>query len=862
MTGDVHQDEELQARQNRLIDDACAQAVKSRLRGHASGGASSDLPTAYSGVDSPPADSFAGYQLIREIHRGGQGVVYQAIQGATRRKVAIKVMKEGPFASTADRARFEREVHILGQLQHPNIVTIHDTGIAAGHHFFVMDYISGQPLDVYMASGLRSVDETLRLFATICDAVNAAHLRGVIHRDLKPGNIRIDPNGEPHILDFGLAKLAVGASDASMMTTTGAFVGSPPWASPEQAEGILAKIDTRTDVYSLGVILYQMLTGKLPYDVTGNIRDVLDRIQNVAPNRPGAVRKGINDEVDTIVLKCLAKERERRYQTAGELARDVRHYLAGDPIEAKRDSVRYVLLKQLRKHKLPVAIAAAFVLVVTLGFATSVGLWRQVVRERDIAEAARLNEGRQRKVAEAVNAFLQDTLSAANPDKVLGHDVMVRTMLDAAARQVEEGPLRGEPETEAAVRNTIGVSYRELGLYEPAEVQLHGALELRKRLFGEQHPEVAASHLELARLMFEKGQFRAAESLGRKALVARRQFLGEEHADVGVALDFVALTLQWQGDLDAAEPLHRQALTKLRRSLGTHHLTVAKCVDNLAMVLFHKGEYAEAEKLSREALAVRTTLLGDQHPDVTRSRNNLALIVQQRGYYDEANRELREALRLNQTLLPPGHPKVALSLSRLATNLLKEGNHEEAQQLYLEALAIARGLENGEDTVAIILNNLASLHLKNNDVSLAEPLAREAVDIHRRLDVPQRVPFTYALVTLGEVLVAKGDPSEAHSVLSEALAVEKTTLGERHWLRAYIESLFGACLTGLQQYDAAEPLLLNSYRWMKEHGQGSPHGLDEFVDRIVRLYESWKARADHAEKAAEYRSLLSPPPYE
>lgn len=340
----------------------------------------------------PLPDSFPGYQIIREVHRGGQGVVYQAIQKATRRKVAIKVMREGSFASARDKARFEREVRILGLLKHANIVTIHDTGMAGdSFYYYVMDYISGQPLDVYMASGERSIDDTLRLFGKICAAVNEAHLRGVIHRDLKPSNIRIDANGEPHVLDFGLAKVATGEfteeSRPQVMTITGQFVGSLPWASPEQATGNPDRIDVRTDVYSLGVILYQMLTSRFPYQVAGNMRDVLNNIVTAEPAKPSTIRRRINDEVETIVLKCLRKDPERRYQTAGELARDIRRYLAGEPIEAKHDSSLYVLRKTLRRHKGPVGVATVF-FVLVVGFGSTIWTMRSraVAAERKAME--------------------------------------------------------------------------------------------------------------------------------------------------------------------------------------------------------------------------------------------------------------------------------------------------------------------------------------------------------------------------------------------------------------------------------------------------------------------------------------------
>lgn len=303
-------------------------------------------------------DVFPGYELLGELHRGGQGIIYRAVQRSTGRRVALKVLLDGAFAGSLDRARFKREISVLAALQHQNIVTIHDSGSAAGRFFFAMDYIAGQPLDVYMSSTPRSIEESLRLFLRICDAVNAAHVRGIIHRDLKPANIRVDERGEPFILDFGLARMTEGAAheggvDHPSMTRTGQFVGSLPWAAPEQADGSLTRIDTRSDVYSLGVLLFQMLTGVFPYSVVGPIHDVVRRITSDAPLSPRRLRPEIDDELGTIVLRCLAKSPERRYQTAGELGRDVLRYLNDEPIEAKRDSAWYMLRKTLVRFKLP-----------------------------------------------------------------------------------------------------------------------------------------------------------------------------------------------------------------------------------------------------------------------------------------------------------------------------------------------------------------------------------------------------------------------------------------------------------------------------------------------------------------------------
>jgi WD40 repeat protein/tRNA A-37 threonylcarbamoyl transferase component Bud32 len=394
-------------------------------------------------------DSFPGYTILNEIQRGGQGVVYQALQKSTRRKVAIKIMREGRFAREADRARFQREVLLLGQLKHPHIVTIHDSGVAAGCHFYVMDYIDGEPLDVHMRTSDRSIDHTLRLFAEICQAVHAAHLLGIIHRDLKPGNIRIDQEGQPHILDFGLAKTVSSDAEAAAMTLTGDFLGTRAWASPEQAALVPSEIDIRTDVYSLGMILYHMLTGKFPYDVTGNLRDVLDRIMVAEPVRPSTIRKQIDDDVETIVLKCLSKEPERRYQTAGELARDIHRYLAGEPIEAKRDSMVYVLRKQLRRYRLAIAVTAMITASVVAGvlFSTYFALR---------ASARRLETERQTRQTER-QTRLASAHRLAHEARYAAGEFPQRSLL-LAVEAIETSHRAGEPhisEAEQVLRDTL-----------------------------------------------------------------------------------------------------------------------------------------------------------------------------------------------------------------------------------------------------------------------------------------------------------------------------------------------------------------------------------------------------------------------
>jgi serine/threonine protein kinase len=365
-----------------------------------------------------PSDGIPGYRILSEIHRGGQGVVYKATQLATNRTIALKVLLGGAFASLRRRDRFRREIDLVAGLNHPNIVTVYDSGLTPdGQPYLAMEYLDGVPLDQYVRSTIRGqtaggkkiLDDTLRLFSTICAAVSYAHRHGVIHRDLKPSNIRIDANGEPHIVDFGLAKVVAAevATRAPPITMDGEFLGTVAYSAPEQVAGDAALIDTRTDVYSLGVVLYEMLTGHFPYPVVGQMADALRSITETPPEPPSSWRRRrngraahepalpfpyrIDAELDTIVLKALAKERDRRYQSAEHLGQDIEHYRAGQPIDAKRDSAIYVLRKTLSRHRLAAGLAgAAVVLIALFGIIMSVMYQNQrLERQRADAERAR-----------------------------------------------------------------------------------------------------------------------------------------------------------------------------------------------------------------------------------------------------------------------------------------------------------------------------------------------------------------------------------------------------------------------------------------------------------------------------------------
>ncbi|MGE3182959.1 MAG: serine/threonine-protein kinase, partial [Phycisphaerae bacterium] len=474
--------------QHRSSDDALIAAAVRQTDGlrAASGDDSAGRPLhqrfARPSDRSLPYESLSGYEFSGARFRGGQGEVFEAIHTATRRRVAVKFLHDAQIADDgARRARFLREIEILAQLRHPNVVAIHTSDEVDGRTFYVMDFVAGAPLDRCLqreqeraAPAPRLRDETIvALFRQICDGVQAAHVRGVIHRDLKPANVLVDEFGVPRVVDFGLAKLLNDDSAHQMtaMTETGQFVGSLPWSSPEQVGGAHDALDTRSDVYSLGVMLYNALTGRHPYSLQGPMQEILRRIQSEPPTPIDHYRPDLPDDLATIVAKCLSKEPARRYQTAGELGRDLERYLADEPIEAKRDSTRYLLGKMLARHRVPLAAATAFLLVIVTASIVSLSLWRQAVVARDEAVSARkVADNRFDEVRALAHTFvfeLDDQIREL-PGSTTARLWATSTALDYLDR------LAADARADASLRTELGQGYRRVGqiLGQPGHANL------------------------------------------------------------------------------------------------------------------------------------------------------------------------------------------------------------------------------------------------------------------------------------------------------------------------------------------------------------------------------------------------------
>lgn len=913
-----------------LIHRARRQAAKSREQSDDSAAASLIGDDAVFLPDSRMAsDRFTNYRLIGEIHRGGQGVVYKATQLSTQREVAIKVLLEGPFAGPSDRNRFEREIQVLAGLRHPNIVTIHDSGTTAGFFYFVMDYIAGSPLDEYVrdketvtGKGL-GINERLQLCAKICNAVNVAHLRGVIHRDLKPGNIRVDHDGEPHILDFGLAKLSeVDASEEAetvMRTVTGQFVGSLPWASPEQTEGRTEEIDVRTDVYSLGVLTYQILTGTFPYSVIGNMREVADNIVNAAPTPLRTHCREISDEIETIVLKCLSKEPTRRYQSAGELARDIRRYLNGEAIDAKRDSTTYLLRKQLRKHKVPFTFAFALFISI-VGFSIWMGFLYSDARaardnemkQRTIAEdnlqRAEISERESRRdaaTAKEMTRFLAGLFEHANPTEARGEELTVGEMLDEGERQLRYS-LFEQPEVRMKLLNTIAIAYRELGRFEESRALLELALEDHREELGPDHPLIARSLHSLARLDYLGTDHDEAVRLALEALEMRQRLYGDTHPQIAESLAFLGVLYMDEDGFDEAESHFEEALEMLRNSVDDPEseaapTDVAICLSRLASLYEKKGEFDEAESRYREALSIYKEQSGDMHPDAAATLGNLAMVLQHRRDYAGAEALLKEALEIFRRVYSDGHPRVATGIHLLGTNYYHTGAYDEAEKLFEEALEIRRSYWGDEhDEVATTLNNLAVVKSGQGDHAGAQLLLEEVLRIYRKLwgddhsqvgvilnslaavsrqqrDYAESAQYyrealeigrkhfgdhhpnvRISLAGLGMMLMKSGDVEGAEPVLRDILSMREQTEPRDEWKIALARSKLGECLIAQEQFEEAEPLVVDTYATIEDHVGNRDHLITyqlAALQRIVRLYEAWNKPVEADEWRGKLRRL-------
>jgi tetratricopeptide (TPR) repeat protein/tRNA A-37 threonylcarbamoyl transferase component Bud32 len=681
-----------------------------------------------------PGFALGRYEILEEVCRGGQGVVYKARDSRTGRRVALKRLLAGSLATASMRRRFERELEVASALDHPDIVTVFGTEIVDGVPVLAMEWVEGDRITEWAArGGVRPTRELLSVFLKVCDAVAFAHRHGVIHRDLKPSNILVDLSGEPRILDFGLAKHTQEAGGCGSASHSGEFLGTLAYAAPEQLRGGPGRADVRADVYSLGVILYELLAGAPPFEPRGGPAELLEAIERGEPRLRGGSGGSVDRDLEAITLKALSGPREARYQSADALAADVRAWLAGEPVSARVPGALARMGRAVRRHRIAFSFAGTVFLLVA-GFAiVSARLAASAVAARNAQAVALEHARRETAKATAISTFLQEMLAAAHPVYAPRSDLTVREALDAASLRIDPG-LGAGAEVEAAIRHVIGVTYHGLGLYDAAEPHLRRALEIRRALHQGDHADLAASLNELGHLMTSLGRYEPAEAHLREALAMYRATRGDESAEVATALNNLAKVVFMSGRSGDSEPLWREALAIRRRALGDDDLLTISSVSNLAGCLHGQGRLDEAEPLYREALARDRRLLGNDHTDVSDVLHNLAALLTDTGRHAEALAAATECLEIRRRVLPEFHPNTGIAYSRLGSACLAMGNAAEAERSYRDAIAVyEHSMPRRHPRVAAALRGLGQALAARGDLEAGEALLREALSIQLEL---------------------------------------------------------------------------------------------------------------------------------
>ncbi len=641
------------------------------------------------------------YRLVAQLGEGGMGVVYRAQQlKPIRREVALKIIKPG-MDSKQVIARFESERQALAVMDHANIARVFDAGTTpTGLPYFVMELVDGIPITGYCDSKRLTIPQRVELFVPVCQAIQHAHQKGIIHRDIKPSNILIrrqDSLAIPKVIDFGLAKaLSYESSEATMMTGAGTVIGTLHYMSPEQADWGRHDIDTRADVYSLGAVLYELLTGSTPLDhlEDSSYVDTLQRIREEEPKSPSTrVRRSrelksiaglrqsdparlpklLDRELDWITRRALDKDRVRRYETANGLARDLQRYLEGEPIEAAPPSAAYRIGKMVRKYRVWLATAAAFALLLIAGIIFSA--WMAVRASRARAEAQAVNEFLEKDLLAQASAYNQS--ANAKPDA----NLTVRTALDRAAAGVER-KFATQPLVEASIRQTVGGAYVDLGLYPQAEQQYQRVLEIRRRELGEKNVDTLASMASLAAVYERRGNLKAAEPLYRETVAIERRTLGDQHPATLKTMNGLATTFLDEGEYAKAASLLEQVVPLDQRVLGERDLNTLRAMGNLAATYWMLNRYAQAEPLFAKTLELKRRALGDENPETLDTMTNLGSVYFFRGHYKDAEALYTTALAAYRRVLGDSHPNTINARNSLADLQSIRGDYTQAKENY------------------------------------------------------------------------------------------------------------------------------------------------------------------------------------
>ncbi len=714
------------------------------------------------------------YRILRLVGEGGMGSVFLAEQENPHRIVALKVIKPG-FVSADLLRRFEQEAHALGRLQHPGIAQIYEAGMADSgfgpQPYFAMEYIAGRTLIEYVEEQHLDVRARLEMMAKVCDAMNHAHQRGIIHRDLKPGNILVDQTGQPKILDFGVARVADSEVEMTRQTDLGQLLGTLPYMSPEQVQPDPAELDIRSDVYALGVIMYELLAGKLPHDMRQMaLPEIVQTIRDVDPISLGSIKRIYRGDIETIVAKALEKDKTRRYASAAELAADIRRYLADQPIVARPPTTSYQLHKFARRHKALVSGVAAVFLALSAGVVVST--W-QMVRAR-----------RAERAAQAVSDFLQNDLlaqasvanesgPATNPDP----DLKVRTALDRAATQIT-GKFDKHPEVEAAIRDTIGQTYLDLGIYPEAKKQLEIALALHQRVDGPNNPRTLNTTMRLGSVAERQGKYAEAETLETTTAEEMRRVLGPDHPDTLNAMAVLGNVYIAQGKYPQAEAIFSRDLEIERRVLGPEAPQTLRGMHNLGLVYLYVGKYTLAEPLYDQLTEIDRRVLGPEHPATLSAFLSLATLYQSQGKYAEAEDLFSQVLEVYRRVSGPEHPDTLLCMGNLAGAYTAEGKYAQAEELYIKTAEIQGHILGPEHPRTLSSRySLGQTLFYEGKYSQAEPLLSQITEIRKRVLGPEHPGTLRTSSYLAYTYAAEGKYSQSEALFNHDLEVQRRVRG-------------------------------------------------------------------------------------
>lgn len=806
-------------------------------------------------------DQIGPWKIIREIGRGGMSAVYLASRddGLFERNVAIKFL-HGLIHGRDMHRRLQTEQRILARLQHKNIAQLIDAGVTEeSRPYFILEYIDGNPLLEWCNEQRLSFSERLKIFEQVCEAVQFAHQRLIVHRDLKPSNIFVNKQGSVKLLDFGIAKILEDSPQIDEpVTRTGLFLMTPEYASPEQING--GTITTATDVYALGLLLCELMTGSLPYDVSGkNPIEIGSVVSDTSPVKPSSIigskksghesrpvhQEGINNkqlkkrlkgDIDNIVLKALRKEPERRYGSADQLLQDILRYQNNLPVAARPENTAYLTGKFVRRHRTGVsgALIIALVLIFTAIYS---------IKQARTAET-------ERQKAWQVVTFLQEMLASPNPYED-GRDVKVIDILDRTSARIEL-ELDNQPAVEASVRHTLGITYRELGLIDEAKNQLAQALEIRDRLFSNPHPELSETQGELGRAEQRTGNYATADSLLNLAYESDLRQFGRDHVTVAARINDLG-SLEWEkGNLDEAEQLLRESLALEQKLREPGHEKIAISLGNLATLLSSKGIQDEALQLYRQELEIlRLNYEDEQHPSIAQSISHIGIILDDFEQFEDAREMHETALDLFKKIKGEEHADVVYAMNNLASVLTKMGEMDKAIEMQLNAADIYKSIFGPEHpNLGIQYNNIAFTYRNMGDTQEAEKGYRKAVEIWRAGLTPDHPFLGYGYTNLGTVLMMRDEPEEALNYFRHAYSIRTEQLDEHSPERALTASMLGNCLARLGEHEEAEPLLIEGYRSLLQTLGDDHSSTREAADRLLN-YLRILNRQDDFERIAQ-----------